>query len=727
MAGTLAVLLAGLTVLVGAAPQAEAAVATGGAGRFLEAIDWVVWGSNNQNLPNGGFTGTSSRIVGGQPLVVTCTTSRITSTQPGQTSPFLQAYRPGNWGGDALDEMYNVGGTGASNTLVNALSNWAQGALVEFDFSCSATLSGTPVPLAGLVVADAEQSGGAEYVTADPVGDATWRIIDRYRTPGCTASTVATRSATNELTLAGPATALCTSGPAAVAFMEGSTSARVGLRGGGKSAVALGVVLAADHGDAPANYGDAAHLGSFGFNGGTLAAGVPTRVSDTTFALGTAAPPAIRMGANLDPETAASSSADATGDDASGNGVFGPADDEDGLRSGTSVTGAVGSSYSATVACGPAGGSVAGWIDWNVDGDFLDAGERSGTSTCAGGTATVTWPSIPDSVVGQPVGSSTFMRLRLAQDPADLAGPTSLARSGEVEDHRVTLDLGPTLQVTKNLRSRAYPGDQFAVSISLGPLTVASATTSGTASGVSTRQVIAAPGINYTVSERLAAGPGTLADYQAPQIICSNTVTGVAVPVMGTAPSWTLPTAGRGDRYACTITNEALTPGIALTKSVSEVVDLDGDGPDAGDQVSYSFQVRNTGDAPLSGVEVVEEQFSGTGTAPVASCPGSPVSLAPGAEVVCTATYTLTQADVDAGEVTNTATYTLTQADIDAGEVTNTVTATGTPPPGTELPDPTPSTAVVPTPQDPELTLTKSVSPAQGVEVGDEVTYSFLI
>src|SRR2546423_9181058 len=38
-----------------------------------------------------------------------------------------------------------------------------------------------------------------------------------------------------------------------------------------------------------------------------------------------------------------------------------------------------------------------------------------------------------------------------------------------------------------------------------------------------------------------------------------------------------------------------------------------------------------------------------------AACPPTPTSLAPGASITCSGTYTVTQGDVDAGAVTNTA------------------------------------------------------------------------
>ena len=72
-----------------------------------------------------------------------------------------------------------------------------------------------------------------------------------------------------------------------------------------------------------------------------------------------------------------------------------------------------------------------------------------------------------------------------------------------------------------------------------------------------------------------------------------------------------------------------------------------------GDVVTYTFHVTNTGNVTVSAVAIDETAFSGTGTPPAATCPPGP--LAPTQSVDCTATYTVTQADIDAGSITNTA------------------------------------------------------------------------
>jgi len=85
----------------------------------------------------------------------------------------------------------------------------------------------------------------------------------------------------------------------------------------------------------------------------------------------------------------------------------------------------------------------------------------------------------------------------------------------------------------------------------------------------------------------------------------------------------------------------------------------------AGDKVTWDLTAANSGNVPLTGV-VLSDSLSSVALSRAdanANCPvaaGAPakttaVDLAVGATIHCTATYTLTQADIDAGSVTNSA------------------------------------------------------------------------
>lgn len=75
----------------------------------------------------------------------------------------------------------------------------------------------------------------------------------------------------------------------------------------------------------------------------------------------------------------------------------------------------------------------------------------------------------------------------------------------------------------------------------------------------------------------------------------------------------------------------------------------------AGQVLHYNFLVTNTGTVTLSNIKVSELDFSGSGVRPVVMCPPGALTLTPQAKVKCSATYTVTQADVNAGKMTNSA------------------------------------------------------------------------
>ena len=135
-------------------------------------------------------------------------------------------------------------------------------------------------------------------------------------------------------------------------------------------------------------------------------------------------------------------------------------------------------------------------------------------------------------------------------------------------------------------------------------------------------------------------------------------------------------------------------PSISLDKQAGTPT-----GNTAGDTVDYSFVVTNTGNVTLTGI-TVDDPLVGAVDCPV-------TTLAPTESTTCTATYTLTQADVDAGVVDNTATVTGTDPNDTEVEATDT--------------DSVSITAA------PAITLDKQASAPSGNTAGDTVDYSFVV
>src|SRR5262249_42883434 len=83
----------------------------------------------------------------------------------------------------------------------------------------------------------------------------------------------------------------------------------------------------------------------------------------------------------------------------------------------------------------------------------------------------------------------------------------------------------------------------------------------------------------------------------------------------------------------------------------------------AGQTITYHYEETNTGTVTLHDLSIVETDFTGDGPKPDIDC--RTTTLAPGAKVECTATYTVTQDDINAGTpIHNTATaHALTPGD----------------------------------------------------------------
>jgi Prealbumin-like fold domain len=97
-----------------------------------------------------------------------------------------------------------------------------------------------------------------------------------------------------------------------------------------------------------------------------------------------------------------------------------------------------------------------------------------------------------------------------------------------------------------------------------------------------------------------------------------------------------------GQSASCTITN-TFVPAPALT--IDKTADTAGPLV-VGQTVNYNYLVTNTGNVTISSVDVTETAFNGTGTAPIPVAGGS-TTIAPGQTVTFTASYVVTQQDVD--------------------------------------------------------------------------------
>lgn len=166
-----------------------------------------------------------------------------------------------------------------------------------------------------------------------------------------------------------------------------------------------------DFSDAPVSYGDASHL----------------IISSPTLYIGAAVP---------DADSTTQNSASADGDDADGN------DDEDSITVTGLNTLSGGTTYNLDVpiinSTGISNAMLHGWIDFNIDGDFDDAGEGVSVAAAASGTVQLSW-TVPSNITQ----GDTFLRLRLSSDVSviNLTPSTTKAIDGETEDHPVNISI----------------------------------------------------------------------------------------------------------------------------------------------------------------------------------------------------------------------------------------------------------------------------------------------
>lgn len=549
---------------------------------------------------------------------------------------------------------------------------------ISFDMSCSAEMvsadgTTTPVALHGLVFADAEASNppvdpldplDGEWIQASvPDGEnVTWRLLDGMRSERCTdtragkttpVTTVGTLSNNNQTLRLDNSGLECVyqdggrysqpnglGGPAVSVFMEGTTRATITMQGSGYSAVALGLIIATDYGDAPETYGSASALIQPSWEGGEITPANSSDLFDSSVIertrMSVSGP---RLGTLVDSEGHQFYSTGADGDDQ--NGPDDPVvDDEDGvsLPDGGYNT-APGAVVTQAVTC-QGQGTIAGWVDWNHNGQFDDA-EKSDEQPCAGGSATLSW-TVPNDVVRSVDGETgsqpdTYLRVRISNDGKPLH-PTGVTMSGEVEDYKLSVRV-PTLELVKEVdaphATTEVPGldaAQWTLQAKNGSASEAPGLISGSGS---TPVTVALPA-DYALSESSDAPEAS--GYEAGQWSCTETPGTVNAPGVdySSAVAGSTLTIANQDRVTCRIVNTSKPATLTWDK-----VDQDGSTPLGG--TSWTL----TGPGVAAGT-VVEDCTS----SPCASTPLADTDPAPGAFTVTGlnwGVHTITEHTVPAG------------------------------------------------------------------------------
>lgn len=440
-----------------------AAFATGGESPYIEKVLWLTWGSTNQQTHPYGRHGQQLSVgdksyasihLGGDSYL--CVEVEIIKIDGGA----VNSYAPGNYIGDSMDILYNIGGTKRNNQLVAGIINRNNNSISTLTFRAKANINGEPIRISGLAIADGESLAPNEYIRATAHG--TWNIVDirknvsnnrpyriAKRNAGSNQQRIEFQRGTDEYT-------------GAVAFLDFNEHAydteqnefavefTAELYGGGLTALAIGLLTPnADLGDAPESYGAPIHLlhnlkitddgipiGTSGYTNINTSAYVPGALLPFEGRyLGTTAP---------DADNAPMHSKNADGDDLSGDA--GPNEEdawpEKYRRFSYKAHYLPGNEIQAEIAYhnGEVGDKVSGWIDFDLNGTF-DASERqTATITQAGsGTVTLTWVVPPTRKI-----YSTYVRLRYFDANEDATIPDHAVNYGEVEDHRMYI-LGPTI------------------------------------------------------------------------------------------------------------------------------------------------------------------------------------------------------------------------------------------------------------------------------------------
>jgi hypothetical protein len=199
----------------------------------------------------------------------------------------------------------------------------------------------------------------------------------------------------------------------------------------------------------------------------------------------------------------------------------------------------------------------------------------------------------------------------------------------------VTANIGPEIDITKRAQESSYSSAGTIIHYTLvvtntGNVTLSGIIVTDPLTGLDQNIGSLAPGVSSTITENYTV---TLADLNSGQIDNTATATGTYA-----GDSYT-------DQASVTVPGTQ-DPEIRIVKTAQETSFTA-----PGQTINYTLTVTNTGNVTLTNVTVNDPNA-------VVSCPGDPYTLAPGQTVTCTATHTVTSADVTAQSITNVATVT---------------------------------------------------------------------
>ncbi|GAT88312.1 hypothetical protein [Paenarthrobacter nicotinovorans] len=300
----------------------------------------------------------------------------------------------------------------------------------------------------------------------------------------------------------------------------------------------------------------------------------------------------------------------------------------------------------------------------------IDAGHVANSATTTGTPPSGPPVTPPPGTTDTPLTPAPAMELTKTADASAVQNPTKV---GDVITYTFTAKNTGNVKLTN-----------VSITDPLAGLSALAYTWPGTAGEL-------LPGQTVTATATYAV---TQADIEAGHV--ANTATTTGTPPTG--PAVTPPPAG---------TDTPLTPGPAMEFTKTADASAIRNPSVVGDVITYTFTAKNTGNVKLSNVSITDP-LAGL-SALAYNWPGTPGELLPGQTVTATATYAITQADIDAGHVANSA------------------TTTGTPPSGPPV-TPPPGTTDTPLTPGPAMEFTKSADSSavqNPTNVGDVITYSF--